>query len=96
MPKATDRQYINYLGEYYDDCLEIESVLKNRPKSAEAASLLSSKLQEREVRRNAMVQYLADKRGISFKEMWQQLLKKEYSPMTPEEFAQLEIVDEGS
>jgi hypothetical protein len=49
-------------------------MLKGKTKTAEATSLFCAKLQEREPKRNAMVQYLADKRGITFQEMWLQLL----------------------
>jgi hypothetical protein len=89
MPKATDRFYINYIGECYDDALVVEAILKNRTKAAEAASLLCAKLQEREARRNYMVQYLANKRGISFEDMWNQLLTGKYEPLSTEEFTKV-------
>lgn len=95
MPKPTDRQYINYLGEYYDDCLTVEAELKNRTKTFEGSSLLCAKLQEREQKRNLMVEYLAGKRNISFQEMWRQLLTKTYTPMTPEEYSQLQELGES-
>jgi hypothetical protein len=93
MPKPTDRQYISYLGEYYDDCWTIEAELKSRTKTTEGASLLCAKLQEREEKRNKMVQYLADKRGISFKEMWNQILTGKYTPLTPDELAKIQEID---
>ncbi len=89
MPRATERQYISYVGEYYDDAWTIEAELKGRTKTAEGASLLCGKLQERESRRNQMVQYLADKRGISFKDMWNQILIGRYQPLTTEELAKI-------
>ncbi len=84
MPKPTERQYIAYLGEYYSDCLTVEAALKGRPRTAEGASLLSAKLQERAERRDQMVQYLANKRGITFDEMWQQLISGSYKPSVDE------------
>lgn len=93
MPKPTDRQYISYLGEYYDDCWTIEAELKGKTKTAEGASLLCAKLQERDEKRNKMVQYLADKRGISFKEMWNQILIGKYTPLTSDELAKIQEID---
>lgn len=84
-----ERFYVSYLGEYYDDALTLEAAIKNRTKSAEAASLLSSKLQERKERRHEMIQYLADKRGISFREMLIKLLSGDYQPLTAEEIKTL-------
>ncbi len=92
MPRATERQYISYVGEYYDDAWTVEAELKGRTKSAEGASLLCGKLQERESRRNQMVQYLADKRGISFKDMWNQILIGKYQPLTTEELAKIKEI----
>ena len=90
MPKATERSYISYPGEYYDDAWTVEAALKGRTKTAEGSSLLCAKLQERESRRNAMVQYLANKRNISFEEMWNQLLVGDYEPITPTEFKKIQ------
>jgi hypothetical protein len=90
MPKATERSYISYPGEYYDDAWTVEAALKGRTKTAEGSSLLCAKLQERESRRNQMVQYLANKRNISFEEMWNQLLVGDYEPITPVEFKKIQ------
>ncbi len=92
MPRATERQYISYVGEYYDDAWTVEAELKGRTKTAEGASLLCGKLQERESRRNQMVQYLADKRGISFQDMWNQILIGKYQPLTTEELVQIQEI----
>lgn len=96
MPKPTERQYINYLGEFYDDALAIEAAIKNRSKTAEATSLLCSKLQEREVKRTAMVQYLANKRGITFDEMWNLILTGKYEPITGDELAKMQEMDDDA
>ena len=93
MPKPTERQYVSYLGEYYDDCWTIEAELKSRTKTTEGASLLCIKLQEREETRNRMIQYLANKRGISFQEMWNQVLMGKYTPITPDELAKIKEID---
>ncbi len=93
MPRATERQHVSYLGEYYDDCWTIEAELKGRTKTQEGASLLCAKLQEREDRRNKMVQYLADKRGVSFKEMWNLILTGKYEPLTSDELAKISELD---
>jgi hypothetical protein len=95
MPKTTERQYIAYLGEYYDDAWTIEAELKGKTKTIEGASLLCAKLQEREEKRTKMVQYLADKRAISFKEMWRQILTGKYQPLSNEELAKISEIDPG-
>jgi hypothetical protein len=41
-----------------------------------------------------MVQYLANKRRISFDEMWHQLLVGEYQPLTPDETKALDNIEE--
>ena len=79
------------LGEYYDDLLKIDSKINARANTVQANSLLCAKLQERAPKIKERVQYLADKRGISFEEMWKQLLTDEYEPIEPEEI----VVSEG-
>lgn len=63
------------LGEYYSDMLAIEAWIKERPVATEAANLLCAKLQEREATRNAKLDHLASKRGISREELIQMILK---------------------
>lgn len=87
-PYKSDRIYASGLGEYYRDVLKIEATLKQRTEPIEAGSLLCAKLQERAPKREAMVQYMADKRGISFREMWNLLLNGE--PLSAEEISGLE------
>jgi hypothetical protein len=96
MPKATDRQYMTFPGEYYDDALTVEAALKNRSKPFEASCLLCARLQERKPKRDEMVQYLADKRSISFKEMWNLILSGKYKPLTGEELSKLQEIDPES
>lgn len=75
--KKTQKSYRIYasgIGEYYLDMLTVEASLKQRTEPMEAGSLLCAKLQERTEKRNTMVKYLAEKRGIEFEEMWALLL----------------------
>lgn len=81
---ATKRFYVSWMGEYYMDALRVEAILKGRTQANEAASLLGAKLQEREEKRRKMVDYLAQKRGIPYQEMYQQLVSGTYSPSTDE------------
>jgi hypothetical protein len=85
----TKRIQIPDLGEYYNDMLRIEAVLKNRTLPQEASILLCATLHQREEHRRRMVEYLAHKRQISFEEMWQQLLDGTYAPLASEELDEL-------
>lgn len=82
--KPSKRFWVSWLGEYYMDCLDVESALKHRTQAGEAASLLSAKLQERKEKRDAMVQYLANKHGTTFDEMWVRLRDGKYEPTEQE------------
>ena len=88
---ASKRFVVSWLGEYYMDCLEVEAALKDRTRAMEGSSLLCSLLQQRDEKRQKMVQYLADKRGIPYEEMWSQLRDGNYTPITKEE---REIIEE--
>ncbi|MEM7772410.1 MAG: hypothetical protein AAF327_18090 [Cyanobacteria bacterium P01_A01_bin.37] len=92
MPKD-DRIKISSLGEWYDDLLAIDSAINGRSSAQQAASLLCSKLQEREERINARVTYLARKRNLSFEEMWLSMLQGTYRKLTAEELEELEKID---
>lgn len=81
---AQKRFYCSGLGEYYDDCLKVEAVIKNNTIANEAASLLKAKLMERTEKRDRMIMYMAGKRGISYEQMWQNILAGEVE-LTPEE-----------
>jgi plasmid stability protein len=89
-PRDKDRQYASGMGEFYLDALAVEAALKQRSIAAEAGSLLCAKLQEREARRTAMVLYMANRRNISFNQMWSLLLggeiptAEDLSEATPE------------
>ncbi len=90
MGRKDDRISMSSLGEYYEDVLEIDARMNARTKPEQARTLVYAKIQEREGRIKERVTYLARKRGISFEEMWDQLLTGEgYEKMTPSEYADL-------
>lgn len=74
-------------GEFYHDLLTIDSMINQRSIRQQASSLLCAKLQEREPRIRARVEYLAKKRGISFDAMWRNLADGSYEPLGPGEWA---------
>jgi hypothetical protein len=75
-PRKDDRLALPALGEYYDDLLDIDAEINGRTKVQQGQSLLCAKIQEREGKIKERVQYLADKRGITFNQMWAELLAK--------------------
>jgi hypothetical protein len=90
MAKKDDRIAMSALGEYYEDVLEIDARMNGRTKPEQARTLVYAKIQERESRIKERVSYLARKRGISFEEMWDQLLTGDgYQKMTPSEYAEI-------
>ena len=62
------------LGEFYADYLKVDSWINNRTTATQANSLLCAKLMQRQVEIRDRVSYLAEKREISVKEMWGQIL----------------------
>ena len=87
------------LGEWYLDVLTADAAINARLPGPQAQSLLCAKLQEREPRVKERVEYLARKRGLSFEQMWKDLITGHYEPITPEEWAALppdQDDDEGS
>ncbi|MBF2063614.1 MAG: hypothetical protein IGS39_04160 [Calothrix sp. C42_A2020_038] len=94
--RREDRLQIPALGEYYDDVLDIDAELSNRTKVQQAQSLISEKLQERLVGIRERIQYLADKRGITFNQMWGEILaKRGKSNVFTEGAVQYQPGDEG-
>lgn len=61
------------LGEYYSDLLLYDSFITGRSQSTQASSLLCAKLQEREQKIEARLEYLAEKRNISVSELKKQI-----------------------
>lgn len=89
MARKDDRLHVAPLGEYYDDILKVDSWINARPISSQANSLLCVKLQEREERIRSRIEYLAAKRGISGKELWNQILKGDAKKLEPEEITEV-------
>lgn len=89
MPKKTERFQIPTLGEWYQDLLAIDSAINDRSEPTQAHSLLCSKLQEREPKMKERVHYLANKRRISFEEMWDQILTGKFEKLTLDEYRTL-------
>ncbi|MEH2245299.1 hypothetical protein [Nostoc sp.] len=74
MPRKDERLAIPALGEYYNDLLHVDASINGRTKVVQAQSLLCAKLQERDKLIKQRVEYLAKKRGITFDEMWAEIL----------------------
>jgi hypothetical protein len=88
--RRDDRIGMSSLGEYYEDVLEIDARMNARSKAEQARTLVYAKIQEREGKIKERVQYLANKRGISFQEMWDMLLTGNgYEKITPVEYAEI-------
>jgi len=97
MPRKDERLAIPALGEYYNDLLTVDSWVNGRTKVVQAQSLLCAKLQERDKLIKERVEYLAKKRGITFDEMWEQILNGTAQKIVPGESEGLEYKpgDEG-
>lgn len=93
MPRR-ERFSIAPLGEYYMDLLTIDSTINARSKAIQANSLLCAKLQEREQKIRARVEYLAKKRGMEANELWIQILKGEFEDIKPEEIKDMEEMED--
>ena len=79
------RLQVPALGEWYDDLLYIDAWINGRSKVLQAQNLLCAKLQERETRIKERIDYLAEKRKISSKELWLQILAGKAERLSPEE-----------
>ena len=89
MPRR-ERFSIAPIGEFYMDLLTLDSWINARTNSTQANSLLCAKLQEREPKIRERVNYLAKKRGISFDEMWLQILKGQAEDLDPDEIVSVD------
>ncbi|NER95367.1 MAG: hypothetical protein F6J86_16270 [Symploca sp. SIO1B1] len=78
------------MGEYQTDLLTVLARVQNRTVSQMASSLLAVKVEQKLPHIEKRVQYLADKRGISFTECWNQLLAGTFKPISPEEFTEMQ------
>lgn len=83
---ADDRIKLTPLGEVYEDLLTLDAAINGRSAGVQATVLLYAKLQEREPRIKERIQYLADKRRISFEECRQQLLTGAFKKISPSEY----------
>jgi hypothetical protein len=92
MATKDDRPRIASLGEWYEDLLAVDSAVNGRSEAQQGTSLLCAKLQEREERVKMRVRYLASKRGLTFEEMWLQILKGEYRKLSPGELQDLQEI----
>ncbi|WP_414623865.1 hypothetical protein [Calothrix sp. CCY 0018] len=97
MPRKDERLAIPALGEYYNDILTVDAWVNGRTKVVQAQSLLCAKLQERDKLIKERVEYLAKKRGITFDEMWEQIINGTAQKIIPGEGEGLEYKpgDEG-
>jgi hypothetical protein len=93
---ASDRFWVSALGEPYMDMLTVEAWLKRRTLAAEGNSLLCAKLMQRQAYREQIVAELARKRGISFEQMWDDILLGRAEPISPADYAQLKQSDSES
>ena len=84
------RLQVPFLGEHYNDMLQIEAWIKDRSAPAEAQSLLCSALMRREAVRNAIIERLAAKRGITPAELTAAILLGNASPLSQEDYAELQ------
>lgn len=89
------RIQVPYLGEHYNDMLLLEAWIKNRSAASEAQSLLCSVLMRREAARNAILERLAKKRGITVEELAAAILLGAATHLTPEEYAAVQQLDTG-
>lgn len=97
MPRKDERLAIPALGEYYNDLLTVDAWVNSRTKVVQAQSLLCAKLQERDKLIKERVEYLAKKRGITFDQMWAEILNGTAQKIVPGEGEGLEYkpLDEG-
>ncbi|MEO0373236.1 MAG: hypothetical protein AAF329_01155 [Cyanobacteria bacterium P01_A01_bin.17] len=84
------RLQVPFLGEHYNDMLLIEAWIKDRSAPAEAQSLLCSALMRREAVRNAIIERLAAKRGVTPAELTADILLGNASPLSQEDYAELQ------
>lgn len=84
-PAKKDRFQISALGEFYRDLLKIDSWINARTEANQANSLLCAKLQERTKIIEDRLAYLAEKRGISVRELRIQILQDRATEISPDE-----------
>lgn len=88
MPKKDDRLTISPLGEFYEDVLIVDAWINRRSLAFQANSLLCAKLQERIPLINERIAYLAEKRGVSPKDLWNAIRRGEAKQIEAEGVAE--------
>jgi len=83
--RDTSRISIPDGGEFYMDLLTIDAWINGRTIPAQASTLLCAKLQEREEKIRVRIAYLAEKRGISSDELWQNIITGSVQELNPED-----------
>jgi hypothetical protein len=88
--KRTGRLQIGAISEFYEDLLRADSFLANNSLASQGKSLLQSYLGQKEAKIKERIAYLAQKRNISFEEMWQQIQSGTAQQMSKEELSDLQ------
>ena len=65
------------IGEFYEDLLRVDSWINARTMASQASLLLCEKLMQNQIEIRNQVACLANKRGISANELWNQILSGE-------------------
>lgn len=86
--RKDERFKIAPLSEFYEDLLRADAFLARNTLPGQAKSLLQSYLGQKQSKIHERITYLAEKRNISFKEMWQQIQNG-----TVQELSKKELVD---
>lgn len=89
-PKRTGRLQIGALSEFYEDLLRADSFLSNDSMAGQGKVLLQEKLSEKESKIKERIRYLAEKRKISFEDMWNQIQSGTVQQMSKEEFSEIQ------
>ncbi len=89
MPRKDDRTVLSPIGEWYEDLLNVDAAVNARSTAIQGSSLLCAKLQERQALIKERIQYLADKRGISFDECWKLAVTGKLEKITPDEWSNM-------
>jgi len=85
MPSAKDNQVVvSTLSEWVIDRLRILAFANGRTLGGEAASLIDAQISYSEKNAAKKMKYLAEKRGISVKELERQILSGEAKRLPPE------------
>ncbi len=87
--RKDDRFKIAPLSEYYEDLLRADAFLARNTLPGQAKSDLQAYLAQKEVKIKEKITYLAEKRNISYKEMWNQIQSGTVQEVSKQELADL-------